>query len=235
MPYHIRAERVSERVIVVGDPGRASLISKLLEDARLVNENRGLLTYNGYWRGKEVTVATHGMGGSGATIVFEELIQLGGRILVRYGTTGGIREDVEPGDFVVPVSAFYHPGGLFKQYFGDVCVAPAPDLEVTWRLSEALRGMGLRVWTAPVVSSDAFYAETPEVVKRWSGFGAVSVEMECASLFAVSRLRGVRSSAVLLVNGNLLFPGKRMISEAELEERLVSGAKVILDVLVKVG
>jgi len=231
MPYHIRAERVSERVIAVGDPGRARLISSILEDARLVNENRGLLTYNGFWRGREVTVATHGMGGAGATIVFEELIQLGGRVLVRYGTTGGIREDVEPGDFVVPVSAFYHPGGLFKQYFGDLCVSPAPDLELTWRLSESLRGRGLRVWAAPVVSSDAFYAETPEVVKRWSEFGAVSVEMECASLFAVSRLRGVRSSSVLLVNGNILYPGKRMISEGELEDRLLAGARIILDVL----
>ena len=49
MPYHICAERVSERIIVVGDPGRAKLVSSLLENVELVNENRGLLTYNGYW------------------------------------------------------------------------------------------------------------------------------------------------------------------------------------------
>ncbi|MHB9302511.1 purine-nucleoside phosphorylase [Thermofilum pendens] len=233
MPYHIKAERVAGRVLVVGDPGRARLVAGMLEDARLVNENRGLLVYNGFWRGVEVSVATHGMGGAGAAIVFEELLQLGGRTLVRLGTTGAIRGEVEVGDFVVPSSAFHHPGGLFLQYFGDICVSPSPDLELAWLLASEARSAGLKVWTAPVVSSDAFYAETGEVISRWASFGAVSVEMECATLFAVTRLRGARSAAILLVNGSLVQPGKRMVSESELEERLVKGAEVALDVLAK--
>jgi len=43
--YHLKCRPgdIAENVLVSGDPGRSSRIAELLEGARLVNGNRGLL------------------------------------------------------------------------------------------------------------------------------------------------------------------------------------------------
>jgi len=236
MPYHILAKKgeVAERAVVVGDPERAKFIAGMLEGAKLVNEHRGLLTYTGEWKGTPVTVATHGMGGPGAAIVFEELIELGAKILVRYGTTGGIRRGVKVGDYIVPVAAYYYHGGLYTEYFGDLSPAPAPSLDVAWRLYIVAGEKGVRAWPYPVVSSDAFYAENKSLVERWASYGPVSVEMECATLFSIGWLRRVKTGALLLVNGSHVEPVDRLILEKTMENRLKLGAEIVLDAITRV-
>ena len=68
-----------------GDPLRAKYIAETFFDAgyRQVNAERGMLGYTGSFRGKRVSVQGTGMGCPGATIVFEELIQLGVKKLLR--------------------------------------------------------------------------------------------------------------------------------------------------------
>ncbi len=235
MPYHILAKKgdVAERAIVVGDPGRAEFVAGMLENARLVNKHRGLLTYTGEWRGVPVTVSTHGMGGPGAAIIFEELIELGAKVLIRYGTTGGIRRGVKVGDYVVPVAAYYYHGGLYREYFGDLSPAPAPSLDVAWTLYTVAGEKGARAWPYPIVSSDAFYAENREMVEGWARYGPVSVEMECATLFSIGWLRRVKTGALLLVNGSHVEPVDRLILEETMEERLRLGAEIVLDALAR--
>ena len=80
MPIHLRAEPgdYADAVLLPGDPLRAKYIAETyFEDVNQVNEERGLLGYTGTWEGKPVSVQGTGMGCPGATIVFEELIQLG--------------------------------------------------------------------------------------------------------------------------------------------------------------
>mgnify|MGYP001772551812 CR=1 FL=1 len=231
MPFHIKVDKVSPRVVVVGDPGRARLISSMLLNPVLINENRGLLVYSGLWRGVEVSVATHGMGGPGAAIVFEELIQSGARAVVRLGTTGGLSKKVSVGDFVIPTAAHYYHGGLFRQYFGDLSVSASPDLELACSLYSRAIQRGFPVHAGPVVSSDAFYAEEKSIATRWAELGALAVEMECATLFSIAMLRRVRAAALLMVNGHLLGE-ERIVSDEELAEKTRSAAALILDTLV---
>ncbi len=236
MPLHIHANKddVAERTIVVGDPARAELISSLLETPRLVNSNRGLLVFTGKWRGAPVTVATHGMGGPGAAIIFEELIQLGVKAMVRLGTTAALKEDVRIGDLVIPNTAHYFPGGFTKMYFGDLTPSAAPSFKMLIALVKAAEKKVKRLWIAPVVSSDAFYAETPSLADQWARAGAVSVEMECATLFLLSMLRGVASGAILVVNGSLAKPSERMASSSELKESILKAGEASLDALLSV-
>ena len=89
MPIHLRAEPgdYADACLLPGDPLRAKYIAEtFLADVTQVNEERGLLGYTGTWEGKRVSVQGTGMGCPGATIVFEELIQLGVTRLLRVGT-----------------------------------------------------------------------------------------------------------------------------------------------------
>lgn len=236
MPFHILAkgEDVAERAIVVGDPGRARLIAQRLSDAQLVNEHRGLLTYTGRWKRKRVTVSTHGMGGAGASIIFEELIQLGVKVLIRLGTTGGIRRGVKVGDVVIPTAAMHPPGGIYGMYAGNICPSPAPDFQVLKLLVEEAEKAGVKPWVAPVFSSDAFYVETERLAEQWAELGAVSVEMECAALFMVARLRRAKAGALLLVNGSLVEDVDRLVPEKKLKDTLDKAVEIALNALVRI-
>ena len=108
MPIHIRAEpgEYAEAVLLPGDPLRAKYIAETyLDDVEQRNAERGLLGYTGTYKGKPVSVQGTGMGCPGATIVFEELIQLGCKKLIRVGTCGGLQPHHQLGDLIVALTA----------------------------------------------------------------------------------------------------------------------------------
>ncbi|MEZ0393822.1 MAG: purine-nucleoside phosphorylase [Desulfurococcaceae archaeon] len=232
---HIKAREgdVARNVIVVGDPARVDLISRLLEVPRVVNEHRGFKVVTGSYRGMPVTVATHGIGCPSASIVFEELAKLGGRRFVRIGTTGGLRPGMSVGDVVVATGAGYTAGGCsLGQYMPGVCGATSPHPILTARIVEELNRRGIKHWLGPVFSSDAFYAEEEGFAERMSKLGFVSVEMECAALFALGWMRGWETSAVLVVSDVLVGPSKGVfLTTAELADKFTAVASAVLEAM----
>ena len=108
VPIHLRAEPgdYAEACLLPGDPLRAKYIADtFLTDVVQVNAERGLLGFTGRWEGKPISVQGTGMGCPSATIVFEELIQLGVTRLLRVGTCGGLQSDHALGDLIVALSA----------------------------------------------------------------------------------------------------------------------------------
>lgn len=236
VPVHlkIRGGDVAERVLIAGDPARVKYLSELLDDARLVNESRGFLTYTGYYKGSQITIATHGVGMPSALIVLEELIAYGGKYFVRLGTAGALVSGLRVGDVVIPTGAAHNPGGVFRQYYGEeVCGSSVPDFTLLKKIVEVADERGIKYVLGPVFSSDAFYAEDPVFASKWSSRGLVAVEMECAGLFAVSLMRGVKTACVLVVS-NSLVEDLGYASAEYLKERIVEVAKVVLEALTRV-
>ncbi len=235
-PQHIKArpEDVAERVVVVGDPARAEFLAGMLEDARLVNSNRGFYVYTGKYKGVDVSIAVHGVGAASSAIVFEELRMLGARVLVRLGTCGGLVKEVDVGHAVVATGAGYNPGGTIGQYFGSVNPPASPDPRLTLLLEDEARKAGLNVHAGPVFSSDAFYAEDPDFARRMAKLGFIAVEMEAATLFTLAQLRGYRAGALLVVSDNLVVPGKEhLLGHEELREYVERAARAVLEAIVK--
>src|SRR5215210_3684738 len=105
---HIRPHAaVAERVLLPGDPGRAlRLAQQLLDAPKMLNHNRGLWGYTGEaGDGAPLTVQSTGMGCPSAGIVYEELIELGARRLLRVGTCGAIGDGLRMADTVIGLSA----------------------------------------------------------------------------------------------------------------------------------
>ncbi|MGC8623467.1 MAG: purine-nucleoside phosphorylase [Candidatus Micrarchaeia archaeon] len=238
MPIHIRAKEgdIAERVLVGGDPARIRALSKLLDGAKIVNENRGFLAYTGKFNGKRVTLATHGIGQPSIAIVIEELAQLGAKKIVRLGTCGGLRPDIKVGDLVVVSGATYAHGSTVTQYtgsdLGNFALAQTPDFELTERLVDALKEKGVKYIITNTFSSDSFYSLKDETAKALSKFGNDVVEMEIATLFMLGKAKALDTAALLVVSDNVVRHTK-LYTHEELEKTVMLAGRVVLEALTR--
>jgi len=238
-PVHIKAtpDKVAPRAIVVGDPDRAKYIAERhLENAELVNTHRGFILYTGVYRGERVTIACHGVGAPSAAIVFEELVMLGVRTMVRLGTTGALVPELRRGDIVIAIGAGYFRTSPVLELTDMIFVPPAPDLELTYNLYRNLREKlsGRRVELARVISNDMFYVENPELAQKLAKLGFKTIEMECATLFTIGALRGIRTAAVLLVSNSLVREEERDIPTSDVINKMYDDVvPLVLEVLIR--
>src|SRR6516225_10242501 len=196
MPIHLRAEPgdYAEAVLLPGDPLRARYIAETyLDDVRQVNEERALYGYTGRWEGKPVSVQGTGMGCPGATIVFEELIQLGSKKLMRVGTCGGLQPHHALGDLIVALTAV--PADSTATHLVDKephC--PTASWSVIHEAVHLAKHSDQDLHVGPIVSSDLFYNPNEGQYERWASRGVLAVEMEASALFTVAALRGVEAA-----------------------------------------
>jgi 5'-methylthioadenosine phosphorylase/purine-nucleoside phosphorylase len=202
MPIHLRAEPgdYAEAVLVPGDPVRARYIAETFFDApREVNAERGMLGYTGTFEGQPISVQSSGMGCPSASIVYEELVQLGVKRLVRVGTCGGLQPDLALGDLIVAISATPADGTMLT-YTGGEPHAPTADFEVVHAVVHQAKHDGQRVRVGGVVSSDVFYNPDGGQYQRWSDRGILGVEMEASALFTIGALRKISAGCLLTVS-----------------------------------
>jgi purine-nucleoside phosphorylase len=233
-PIHVRGKpgEVAERVLLPGDPGRAEWIAKtFLEDPVLYTSNRGLLGFTGRYQGVPVSVQTTGMGAPSASIVAEELIGLGARVLLRVGTCGAVDEGLAPGDLVIPQGAVPLDGAS-RQYLEGRPYAPVPDPGLFLALWKGAEALGYPHHVGLVATEDAFYATTPEGARAWSRYGVLAFEMEASALFLIGKMRGVRAGAILAVSNRIGDP--ELVAEGVLREGVRRMVEVALRALLEV-
>jgi len=202
VPIHIRAEPgdYAEACLVPGDPLRATHIAEsFLEGAVQANAERGLVGYTGTFHGVRVSVQASGMGCPSAAIVYEELIQLGVKRLLRVGTCGGLQPDLSLGDLIVAVAATPADQTTLT-YTGGEPHAPTASWELVHGAVHAAKELGTRVRVGSVVSSDVFYDPDPGRAGRWSSRGILAVEMEAAMLFTAGALKKLLTACLLIVS-----------------------------------
>lgn len=211
--YHIglKAGDVGEYVILPGDPGRVLQIANYLENPVFVGQNREYTTYTGTLDGVKVSVMSTGMGGPSTAIGVEELIHIGAKTLIRVGTSGGMQPEVEAGDVVVATGAI-RMDGTAREYAPSEYPAVA-NFDVAGALVDACQKLDLRHHVGVVQCKDAFYGQhqpenmptSYELIPKWEAWkrcGALTSEMESATLFIVSSIRRVRAGSILLVVAN---------------------------------
>jgi DeoD family purine-nucleoside phosphorylase len=218
MPIHIRAEPgdYADACLLPGDPLRAKYIAETyLDDAVQRNGERGLLGFTGTFEGKAVSVQGTGMGCPGATIVFEELIQLGVTRLLRVGTCGGLQPDHALGDMIVAISAV--PADSTAMHLvGNEPHCPTASWELIHGAVHVAKETEQKLHVGPIVSSDLFYNPDEGQYERWSKRGVLAVEMEAAALFTVGALRGVQAGCLLTVSDIVVEGEVKRISDDEL-------------------
>lgn len=231
VPIHLRAEPgdYAEACLLPGDPLRAKYIAETyLDDVRTVNEERGLLGFTGSWNGTPVSVQGTGMGCPGATIVFEELIQLDVRRLLRVGTCGGLQPEHALGDLIVALSAV--PADATATHLvGGEPHCPTASWELIHEAVHVAKASGQHLRVGPIVSSDLFYNPDGGQYERWSQRGILAVEMEAAALFTVGALRGVLTGCLLTVSDIVVEGEFVRITDEELRAAVDRMTRIALD------
>lgn len=111
---HIRPEWVADKIILVGDPGRVTLVAQHLTDWECKVQSREFHTITGKYQNKRITVVSTGIGCDNIDIVLNELDALANinfqtrqeqeslrsLDIVRIGTCGGLQPYTPVGTFV---------------------------------------------------------------------------------------------------------------------------------------
>jgi uridine phosphorylase len=133
---HLRPEQLADTVVLVGDPARVAQVAAHFDETECSVASREFHTVTGSYRGRRMTVLSHGIGTDNIDIVVTELDALANvdfatrqakpthrrLTMLRLGTSGALQRDLRIGD---PVFARTSAGfdGLLNYYEGrnDVC------------------------------------------------------------------------------------------------------------------
>ncbi len=165
---HLRPDQLRDNIILVGDPGRVSMVASYFDEIEYDVQSREFHAIGGKYKGKEIMCISHGIGGDNIEIVITELDALANidfktrkvkpehRTLnmVRIGTSGSLQYDLKIGDYVIAEKAMGLDGILnFYKDRDKVC-----DLEFERLFCDYVNWN--RTWAAPyIVDADTELVE----------------------------------------------------------------------------
>ena len=204
---HINAtpKDFAKTVLMPGDPLRAKFIAEnFLENARLINNVRGIQGYTGEYKGKKISVMASGMGMPSIGIYSYELYNFFGvENIIRVGSAGGMTERVKLRDIVLAQGACTD-SAYAGQYGLSGTFAPIADFTLLKKAAENAEQKGLQYHVGNILSSDRFYGDDTEASSKWSKMGVLAVEMEAAALYMNAARAGKKALAICTVSDHLL-------------------------------
>lgn len=146
---HLKPEQLADKVVLVGDPGRVNTVANHFDSKECEVESREFHTITGTYKGKRITVQSHGIGCDNIDIVLNELDALANidfqtrqerevhrtLTMVRIGTCGGLQPYTPVGTYIASVKSIGFDG-LLNYYAGrdNVC-----DLEMEKLFTEHMQ------------------------------------------------------------------------------------------------
>ena len=240
---HLSAGQIPETVLMPGDPGRVLRMAATWDGGEELAFHREYRSARGTYKGVPLGAISSGVGAPSLEIATQEFATIGGRTIIRVGTCGALRAEIEPGDVIVPVAAVRRDGTA-DRYLSLEHPAFA-DPEVYMALIEACERLGYRYHLGIVCSVGSFYVgqERPVAGGFWQSAadgliddlrkaGVACLEMECSALFVLARLFGMRSGAVL---GAVANRATNAFGDNGAEERAIHAANEAVAILAEWG
>lgn len=217
MPIHCNAKKedIAKTVLMPGDPLRAKYIAEnFLENARLVNTVRNMLAYTGTYKGKEITVFSHGMGMASMGIYCYELYKFYDvENIIRIGSCGSFKEDVHLRDIII-VQGACTDSNYAHQYELPGTYSAISDYSLLEKAVEKAKEKNLTYHVGNVLSSDLFY-HADNKADKWIKMGCLATEMESYALFANAAYAGKKALTLLTVSDSLVTNEETTAEERE--------------------
>ena len=149
--------------------------------------NMNITVYETVYKDAKVALYLSPVGAPACVLLLEDIYALGVEKVVMVGTCGVLEKDIEDCSIIIPTQAIRDEGTSYHY------ASAAEEIEVNKKYSDEFIGLleelecsyscG-KVWT-----TDAFYRETREKMKRRKEQGCVCVDMECSAVTAVAQFR----------------------------------------------
>lgn len=226
---HLDIERANPYVLTGGSPGRMLQIAEQLDkvDETVKSDYRGLVTVNGEYKGVPITAFSTGMGPASVSIVMPELIEACDSdymVFVRVGTSGGLKDYLNAGDFVITTEAERHESTSDKIMYPGYRAFSNGDVRQTLLKRASLCSQGsAKVYEGRTkVVDDIYFDALNSAGEDHGDLLAVSMEFSviCALRDRYNRddptgPRRIKAGNLLMVSDNLVKEG-----DAKVEDRL---------------
>lgn len=239
MPIHCNAKKedIAKTVLMPGDPLRAKYIAEnFLENARLVNTVRNMLAYTGTYKGKEITVFSHGMGMASMGIYCYELYKFYDvENIIRIGSCGAYSEDLNIFDTIL-VDKSYTEGNFAYEWNEKDCHLIESSEFLNEIIESTAKEINIPYIKGNTLCSDCFdgYLESiPNLIKRFpKELNIIGAEMEAFALFYMAHYIGRQASCLLTVVDS--HYKKQEISSEEREKSLNNMITLALESAIKI-
>ncbi|GEA51091.1 purine nucleoside phosphorylase DeoD-type 1 [Vibrio inusitatus NBRC 102082] len=203
---HINAEMgdFSDVVLMPGDPLRAKYIAEtFLEDVVQVCDVRNMYGFTGTYKGRKISVMGHGMGIPSCSIYATELIKdYGVKKIIRVGSCGAVRDDVNLRDVVIGIGACTD-SKVNRIRFKDHDFAAIADYGMARNAELAAQKLGINVKVGNLFSAELFYTPDPEMFEVMDKYGILGVEMEAAGMYGLAAEYGAKCLAICTVSDHI--------------------------------
>ena len=213
----------AKTVLMPGDPLRAAFIAEtFLQDARLVNNVRGVQGWTGTYEGVPVSVMASGMGMPSIGIYSHELFHCYDvDNIIRVGSAGAISPKLKLRDIVIGQGACTD-SDYAHQYELPGTFAPIADFTLLETAVAQARRLGVEPAVGNLFSSDVFYNKAGRTLD-WGAMGVLAIEMESAALYCNAAEAGKRALTICtisdsLVTGEELPPADRQTTFTQMME-----------------
>ena len=200
---HISAQKgdFAKTVLMPGDPLRAKFIAEtFLEEARLVNNVRGIGGYTGFFFFFVDSILASGIGMPSMGIYSYELFRFYEvDHIIRIGTAGAIRADLKLRDVVAGMGACTN-SSFAQQYQLPGDYAPIASYRMLKTAVDTAKQLGIDLIVGNLYSSDTFYDEREDGLLRWQKMGVLAIEMEAAALYMNAALTGKEALAICTIS-----------------------------------
>lgn len=213
---HINAtpDDFAKTVLMPGDPLRAKFIAEnFLENARLVNNVRGIQGYTGTYKNIPVSVMASGMGMPSIGIYSYELFNFFDvDNIIRIGSAGALDEKIRVRDIVLGMGACTN-SDYQSQYNLPGTFSPIADFELLKTAVEECEKKNVKAHVGNILSSDTFYCADNTVNDKWARMGVLAVEMEAAALYMNAAYAKKNALAICTISDNIMT-GEALDSDA---------------------
>ncbi len=213
----------AKTVLMPGDPKRSRFIAeRFLDEARLVNDVRGIQGYTGFYKGKRVSVMASGMGQPSIGIYSYELFNFFGvEAIIRVGSCGGFDPGLHVRDIILAEGACTN-GNYASQFRLPGTFAPIADFGLLCRAASECERLGARYKVGNIFSSDMYYDDASSGMD-WQKMGVLGVEMESAALYCNAARAGKKALSICTVSDSFVYPEENTSAE----EREISFTKMM--------
>jgi uridine phosphorylase len=139
--------------------------------------------------GREFGLYLSLVGAPASVCGLEEVIAMGARKFVFFGSCGILNEEAVGNRLIVPTGAVRDEGTSYH-YLPPSAEIEA-DEETTSLLKDCLTRCGCPFVTGKMWTNDAIYRETLDLVRERRDAGCIGTDMEYSALLAATRFRGV--------------------------------------------